>query len=281
MFVDTVREAVAAAEQAFRLAGISTSALDARVLVKHTLQLSDTAFYRELERLLMPGEKEQLHLLIMRRCRREPVAYLTGQREFYGLALSVSPAVLIPRPETELLVTLAIDLIPAGGQCVDVGTGSGAIACAVASHRPDVSVIGIDASAAACTVARTNVKQFNLEHQIAIVRGDLLTPCTPSCTAVLANLPYLSADEVSNLQPEIRYEPLMALTGGKDGLDLYRRLFEQLSNWSFVVLLCEVGTGQAAHLAHLAYHHWPDAVISIHSDLAGLSRLVTVLRPSG
>ncbi len=187
---------------------------------------------------------------------------------------------LIPRPETEVLIEHAIDLIPTGSRCIDVGTGSGAIACAVASHRPDVSIIGVDVSAAACAVARANVKQLNLDHRIAIVRGDLLTPCIPSSTAILANLPYLTADEIGNLQPEIHYEPLIALAGGKDGLDLYRRLFEQLSNWPFVALLCEVGASQAIHLAHLARCYWPDAAISAHSDLAGLSRLVTVVRTS-
>lgn len=275
----TVRCALQVAERRLVAAGIPSAALDARVLLRALLTSSAAALYLLLDEPLAPEALAAFQELINRRAAGTPVAYLTGSREFYGLALRVTTAVLIPRPETELLVERAAVLVPQNALVADVGTGSGAIAVAVAQMRPDVRLLAIDNSLDACRVARANVYRLGQAARVKILAGDLLTALNGPLDAVLANLPYLTSEEMRTLQRDVRQEPLKALDGGPDGLELYRRLFADLRQRrpTPTLVLCEIGPEQAAAALALAHAALPAHQATVQQDLAGRPRLLEVV----
>jgi len=212
-----------------------------------------------------------------------PLAYLTGEREFWSLRLAVDDRVLIPRPETEALVEEALRLLPPAPRVADIGTGSGAIAVAVATERPDAAVWATDLSAGALEVARANARAHGVEGRVRFAQGDLAEPLAAlagTLDAVLANLPYVPAAEVDGLAPEVRdHEPRLALDGGGDGLRVVARLLGEAPALLRPGgrLLLEVGAGQAAAVRELAGQGaW--AVVGTRRDLAGIERVV-VLAP--
>jgi release factor glutamine methyltransferase len=213
-----------------------------------------------------PGAARAFQDFARRRVQREPVAYILGRKGFRRLELAVDPRVLIPRPETEHVVEAALGL-PAGARVVDVGTGSGAIALALADERPDLDVVGTEASAGALAVARANAARLGLA--VELLEGDLLEPVSGDVDAVLSNPPYVAAGE--RLAPELGYEPVEALYGGEDGLDVYRRLVPAAAGVRFVAF--EVGAGQAADVAALVREAGFDS-IEVVPDLAGIERVV-------
>jgi release factor glutamine methyltransferase len=216
-----VREALAAATDALRAAGCETPRLDAELLLAHALGAERTAFVLDPGLPVPPDAARLAGGLVRRRARREPVAYLTGRRGFRRLELLVDRRVLVPRPETELVVEAALEAAPRGARVHDVGTGSGAIALALADERPDLVVSGSDASAEAIEVARANAERLGLEVELWVERG---LPRRPA-DLVVANLPYVREDEWPALAPEItRYEPRQALVSGVDGLEAIRAL---------------------------------------------------------
>ena len=166
-----------------------------------------------------------------------PVAYLRGFVDWWDLRLRVTPAVMVPRPETELLAEAAIALAAEVGarRIADIGTGSGALAIALARACPKAIVVATDASSAALDVARLNVADHGLLDRIALVQGDLLEPLTEMPDLLVANLPYLSEEMMGCLGPDVRHEPERALRGGNDGLDIYRRLFDQIRGKGWIV----------------------------------------------
>lgn len=192
------------------------------------------AFYAKLPRLefdrlaAMPPELEARgEAAVARRLKREPLQYILGSAPFMNLELEVDPAVLIPRPETELLVEFLVKTLPAGGRLLDVGTGSGAIALAAVSERSDLAATALELSSAALAVARRNAAKYRLEDRVDFRRSDLLEALAPdeSFDFIAANLPYVAADEYETLQPEVRdFEPVSALVADEDGLSLIRRL---------------------------------------------------------
>ena len=204
----------------------------------------------------------------MRREAREPVAYILGRRAFRRLELSVDRRVLIPRPETELLVEVGLSL-PAGARVVDVGTGSGAVALALKDERRDLVVRGVDVSADAVDVARANASALGLDVEFAC--GDLLDEVS-DVDAVLANLPYVA--DGAELPPEItRYEPAGALFAGADGLDLVRRLVGVVAGPGVALLALEIGPEQADEVSGLLWDAG-FAEVAVRHDLAGLARVV-------
>lgn len=210
------------AEQKLAAAGITTAHLDALVLAELASGQDRASLLANPESRISNPEFEKL---IKQRATRVPVAHLTGTKEFYGLEFIVSPNVLSPRPESEKIVELAIKHAPRGSRLIDVGTGCGALAIAIGKHRPDLKVTATDISPAALKIAQSNVQR--LRADIRLIKSDLLLGLTnPICQVVVANLPYLKDD--AELTPEAAKEPRVALAGGADGLDLYRKLFEQL-----------------------------------------------------
>jgi len=209
-----------------------TAALDADVLLAYVLGVGKEALFAHPERELSPAEDVRFQQLVERRGRGEPVAYLRGFKEFYGLRFLVDPRVLIPRPETEALVDTAREVIAGRAlTVVDVGTGSGAIAVAIAAHEPRVRVIATDSSRDALAVAQANALAGGVADRVEFRLGDLLAPITERVDLVCANLPYLpdaSVDKWAGARSSLAFEPRDAVVAGADGLDVIRRCVADL-----------------------------------------------------
>lgn len=259
--------------------------LDGPVLLAHVLGCDRAALLAHPERPLTPEQAATFRALIVRRAEGIPVAYLTGRHAFFDLELLVTPDVLIPRPETEHLVELALDW--ARGRVgrlrvVDVGTGSGAIALALARHLPQAQVYAVDLSLAALRVARTNTARHGLGERVHFAQADLLAACgglTPLFDLIVANLPYIPADALLDL-PVARHEPRLALDGGPQGLTLIRRLIAQAPRVLAAngLLLMEIEATQGEQVTTLAAQAFPDAAIQVYQDYAGLPRVLRVER---
>lgn len=285
-----VRAALTQAIRVLRTAGVDSPRLDAEILLAHCLDdsgASDRSYLLAHPDLpLTPTQIARYTQLVQRRVAREPLAYLTGRRWFFGLDLLVTPAVLIPRPETELLVTQALDWLassrPEGATIIDVGAGSGAIAIAIAAHtQPTVRIFASDLSPAALAVAQANARR-HCPDRITFLSGDLLAPLTEPVDLILANLPYVAEAERSALMPEVRdHEPPAALFGGDDGLRQIERLLAQAPDHlrPHGALLLEIGASQGEAARQIARRHFPPAAIAILPDLAGHDRLLVVQTP--
>ena len=221
---------------------------------------------------------------MQRRVQREPLAYIVGHKEFFGLEFEVDRDVLIPRPETELLVEQAIQIAhqiaPDGElQVADIGTGSGAIAVSLAVSQPDTTVDAVDWSVEALAVAARNCRRHGVDSRVRLFRGDLLLALPEPVDIVVANLPYIGRSEFATIAPEIRlFEPVEALDGGEEGLDLIRRLLEQAVRQRKPpqVILLEIGATQGQAVLDMAGGIFPGAEVSLLQDYAGLDRIVTV-----
>jgi release factor glutamine methyltransferase len=265
--VGSAREALAAAEDALRAAGCDTPRLDAELLLADALGTSRESLVADPGQPVPPPAARRSMELIRRRVAREPVAYILGGKGFRHIALAVDRRVLIPRPESELLVEVAIRL-PEAARVHDVGTGSGAVALAIKHERPDLIVSGSDASEAAIEVARGNAARLALEVYLSAERG---LP-KGEWDLVVANLPYVREDEWPALQPEItRYEPRDALVSGVDGLDAIRELLDAAPPGSRLAL--EHAPRQAEDVRSLL-----DGAETLR-DLAGRERVTTGTAP--
>ena len=267
----TIHEALVGATGLLGQAGCESPRLDAELLLADALEVGRARLVLDANLPLDDAAAARFASLVARRAAREPVAYILGRKEFRYLTLAVDPRVLIPRPETELLVEVGLEL-PAGARVVDVGTGSGAIALALKQERPDLLVTGTDASEDALAVARLNGERLGLE--VAFVQADLLGGVEGPFDAVLANLPYVP-DGVE-LQPEIAgYEPASALSAGPDGLDAFRRLLTMLDGTPLLAL--EVGAAQGPSVRTLLERAGFRSV-ETRRDLAGYERVVVARR---
>ncbi|MGI6641124.1 MAG: peptide chain release factor N(5)-glutamine methyltransferase [Limnochordia bacterium] len=257
----TVRELLSISTQYLNEKGCVSARLDAELLLGHVLEMSRIDLYLNLDKPLTSKEVDAYRECIGRRARREPVAYITGTKEFYSLPFFVTPAVLIPRPETELLVEKVVALakarLEAGAaqvRILDVGTGSGAIAIAVARQDPDIQVVAVDLSEEALEVAGRNAACNEVESQVQFVQSDLLAGVEGEFDIICSNPPYLSKAEMDNLQPEVDFEPASALDGGFDGLGFYRRIFAEapphLLEGGYLVV--EIGAEQGEAVAAIA-----------------------------
>jgi release factor glutamine methyltransferase len=263
----TVRGAVTEAASRLAAAGVDSPRLDAELLMAHALDVGREQLVVRADEPVDPAALARFDELLARRCAREPVAYITRRKAFRHIELAVDPRVLIPRPETELLVEAGLEL-PAGARVLDVGTGSGAVALALKQERPDLTVVGSDVSADALVVARGNATRLALD--VSFQEADLMDGIGGEVDAVLANLPYVA--EGTELAPEIsRYEPVGALFAGADGLDVIRRLVTMLGPVELVAL--EVGFDQAGAVADLLSGAG-FREIERRRDLAGHERVV-------
>jgi len=266
-------------ERWFRARGIPSPRLEAERILCHVLGLPRLQLYLEHDRPLTDEELEALRPLVRRRGEREPLAWVLGSAAFHDVELVVEPGVLVPRPDTEALVDAALAWIPEGEEPVyvaDVGCGTGAIGLAVAVQRPRVRVYAIDLDPTALRVTRENVKRLGLEKRVAVLEGDLLAPI-PSHRPVdwvLSNPPYVTTGDLAGLEPEVsRYEPKLALDGGPDGLDVYRRLVPEAARRAREGVLVEVGYQQAARVADL-FRRAGLTDLTTRKDLGGIDRVV-------
>lgn len=251
--------------------------LDAQLLLAHVLGRSRAYVLAHGPDVAPPHAVEGFRRLIAHRQEGEPVAYLTGRRQWFGLDLEVGRDVLIPRPDTEILAEEAIRLARRREVrlLADVGTGSGALAIALALALPLAKVLAADREAAALDVARRNAQLHGVWARITFLQGDLLQPVQTRPDLLVANLPYLSDAMMAQLDREVRHEPVSALHGGPTGLELYQRLFDQLAarDWMLPVLF-EIDPRQADAARALVQRHWPQAHLRVLPDLAGLDRVV-------
>jgi len=266
----SIREALLAASEALGAAGIETPRLDAELLLAEATGWDRARLAADPEAGIPPAAARRFGEAVRRRLRREPVAYILGRRGFRSIELAVDRRVLIPRPETELLVELALELRPR--RVLDVGTGSGAVALAIASELPECEVLASDTSAGALEVARGNVERLGLAERVVLIEG-MLPPDPGELDLVVANLPYVSEADWGSLQPEVReWEPSEALLAGPDGLAAIRAVIRSVGGVAPVSAL-EVGAGQAPAVSELLAEAGFGEV-ETRDDLAGIPRIV-------
>jgi release factor glutamine methyltransferase len=270
-----------------RLAPLSdTSFLDASVLLAHILDKPRSWVLAHPEIVLTEDQQKKLNNALTRMERGEPFPYVLGHWEFFGMDFDITPDVLIPRPETELLVEKAISWLqasPAGKKVADIGTGSGAIAVSIALNVPDAYILATDISRDGLQVAQRNARKFNVDHRVEFVQCDLL-PARPGIFStaqyldlLCANLPYIPTETLHRL-PIYGREPTLALDGGEDGLDLLRRLMKLAPEWLApnALILLEIEATRGLQALSLAHDMFSEAEIHLHQDLTGLDRLLEI-----
>ncbi len=275
----TLREALGQTRQALLAAGIDDAPLEGELLLRHTLKIDRVELYQNPDLELNPEQEETLWWLVRRRLKGEPTAYITGHREFYGLDFYVNSSILIPRPESELLVEKLLEL--AGGfeepAIADIGTGCGAIAVSLAVSLPRARIYASDISALALEVARINCQKHVVADRVRLLFGDMLEPLPGPVDFITANLPYVRQRELDSGG----FEPTLALDGGRDGLDKIRELCHQVGGRlkSGGRLLLEVGQGQKEEVTSLLHGLFPKAKIEVTPDLSGIDRVVSLALP--
>ena len=273
---------LAEAIERLQAAGTENPRLEAQLLMALALVVPRTSILAGMHPPPTPEQEQEFARLIAEREKRVPLAYLRGTQEFYALEFIVTPAVLVPRPETEMLVEEALRLARSQGDetpflLADVGTGSGCIPISVAKHQQNVIAAAFDVSAEALEVARRNAQRHGVSHRIQFSQGDLLSGVAPEIFhCIVSNPPYIASQEIESLQPEVRdYEPRLALDGGSDGLEAYRRLIPQAAfalqsgGW----LCLEIGHGQADAVKNLMCEAGLHE-INARPDFAGIERVV-------
>ncbi|MCI0396289.1 MAG: peptide chain release factor N(5)-glutamine methyltransferase [Chloroflexi bacterium] len=275
----TIQEALAFGRQ--QLTASPSPALDARLLLEHVLQVEHAYLVAHGDDPLTAAQEQDYRTLVDRAARRKPIPYLVGQAPFYGLAFAVSPAVLIPRPETELLLEAALGWARqrAAVYIVDVGTGSGCIAISLARQLPAARIEATDISPSALKMARRNAQTHGVAGRILFHHGELLEPVAGRPDLIVANLPYVTDHEWTELDDGVKwYEPDVALRGGPDGLDVIRQLLGQaqsrLAGGGAIFL--EIGWQQGPAMDQLAQSHFPSARVTITPDYAGHDRIVGI-----
>jgi release factor glutamine methyltransferase len=277
--VITLVEAWTAARNRLTAAGIDTPVIDARVLLEAAAGATRADLLSEPRRPLTAEQAERLEAFVARRERREPVSHILGRKGFWSIMLQVGPQVLTPRPETELIVSAALEAFPPGRPftLLDLGVGSGAIALAILAERPAAQGLGVDASEAALAVARENAAALGLASRLALLRGDWTAGLgDQGFDLVVSNPPYVRSGDIAALEPEVRdYEPQLALDGGADGLDAYRSLAPEILR---VLkpggrLLLEIGRDQADAVVGLMAAAGAES-LEVLKDLAGHDRVV-------
>ncbi|MBP2652674.1 MAG: prmC [Firmicutes bacterium] len=268
-------------KQYFGEKGVDNPRLDAEVLLSHVLGRDRLYLYVNFDQPLEANELAEFRELVKRRALRMPVAYLLGWKEFMGLRFAVGPAVLIPRPDTEILVEYALSRLKTRptSLILDVGTGSGAIAVSVLSQMAEARGMAVDISLDALKVAEKNAADHGVAGRLELKCGDLFSPAEGRCfDAVLSNPPYITTSEMAALAPELWYEPKGALAAGADGLDFYRRLVAEgkmyVKKGGFMAL--EVGAGQAAEVCALADLASGLIAVEVVKDYAGIDRVVVL-----
>ena len=268
-------------KQYFGDKGVETPRLDAEVLLSHVLQCDRLYLYVHFDQPLEEKELAAFRAAVKKRVARWPVAYITGSKEFMGLDFQVTSAVLIPRPDTEILVEAALKRLATidDPQILDLGTGSGAICISILAALQSARGVTVDISPEALAVAEANAEKHQVTPRLTFCQGDLFEPVQGQVfTAILSNPPYIPEADIAGLTPEVRQEPSRALVGGIDGLDFYRRIIQEGRNYlapgGFIAL--EVGIGQAQKVAAMAEETEFFKVSEIIKDYGGIERVVVL-----
>jgi release factor glutamine methyltransferase len=273
-----MRDDLAAATTTLARAGVDTPRVDAEWLLAGLLGVGRATLALELDAGLDAETARRYDAAVRRRAAREPLQHILGWEGFRGLRLRVTPDVLVPRPETETLVEWSLELMPAPRLAVDVGAGSGCIACAIAAERPAARVVAIDRSPAAAAVARTNAEALGLGDRIDVVVADLLAPLgAAGADLIVANLPYIPTSTLATLSPEVtRHEPVAALDGGADGLAEIRRLIATAGSRLAVggVLVLETAGGTQTSVVVALMRTAGFTEVATRADLPGVERFV-------
>jgi len=283
----TVREVLSWTRDRFAREGLESARLDAEVLLAYALEMQRVGLYIDLDRPLDEVERGRYRALVSRRLKREPVAYLVGEREFWSRPFAVDARVLVPRPDTETLVEHALIFLRerTAPRVLDVGTGSGAIAVTLAAERPDARVVATDISIEALEVAAVNSARHQVE--VELHAGDLLAAlpaAEPPFDLIAANLPYVAFADRESLAPELLREPEAALFAKDGGLALLKRLILEAPDHLIRPgggLMLEVGLGQARAVSQLLQHAGISDQITVIRDLAGIERVVMGRLPGG
>lgn len=271
-------------EEYFQKAQLDSPRLDAEVLLAHVLNQPERIYlYVHFDQPLEQPELAAYRECIKRRVQHEPVAYITGHRDFMGLDFKVTKDTLIPRPDTEILVEAVLQRLPAAGEnsiLADIGTGTGAICLSLLNYLPKLRAMAVDISPGALAVAQENSVSLGLSQRVEFLQGDLLAPLKSKgelLNAIVSNPPYIPKADIATLASDVKaYEPMGALDGGEDGLDFYRRLLAEsgdlLKDGGFLAM--EVGIHQAVQLEALAKDMSQWGKCEILRDLAGIERVV-------
>ena len=277
----TIQTILQRATEFLQANGIEEARLDAEVLLAHILKMRRLYLYVHLELNLVDEDINNYKALLHRRVARVPVAQLVGNKEFMGLDFNITPDVLIPRPETEILVQMSIEILGPIKEAInlaDIGTGSGAIAVSMLHYLDNATVDAVDISPAALAVAKSNAEKFSVDNRINLFEGDLLEPLGGKAyDAILSNPPYIPTAVIAELQPEVaKYEPKLALDGGEDGLKYYRQIIDEavplLKPDGFLAL--EVGIDQAASVRKMLEDNGQFDPINMIWDLYGIERII-------
>ena len=278
----TIAQARRALVDALRATGLPSPDLDARLLIGHVLGLDHAGLATQASRALSPDERETIAALATRRLSREPVARILGRKEFWGLDLNVTPAVLVPRPETETVVEAALAPIADRTRALkvlDLGTGSGAILLALLSELPNAVGVGTDRELGALKVARSNAENLGLASRVHFVACDFGAALGGGFDLVVSNPPYIATRDIASLDADVRdHDPRLALDGGADGLDAYRAIGRDAARLLAPGgrLLVEIGQGQGAAVRELFAAAGLAQEGPIRNDLSGIPRVVTV-----
>jgi release factor glutamine methyltransferase len=284
----TLRSAMLRGVGFLRDAGIDSAQIDAEVLLQHVLGIEKAQLYSALDEPLSAGHRLQFQEMLDRRMRREPVAYITGRKEFWSLEFVVTPKALIPRPETELLVEVALHRLKNTASrtpnVLDLGTGSGIIGVCLAKERLEANILAVDIASSALEVARINSRRHGVSERIDLIHGDLFAALAAEkrlFDLIVSNPPYIRTGELSLLAPEIsQWEPMTALDGGRDGIEYYRRIIgeahEHLAPESSIVL--EIGADMAPVVTELFARSGGYGPASVYQDYAGKDRVIAAIK---
>ncbi len=281
--MNSLGDAVQKTHDTLKNSGIPDARLEAELLITDLLKVPRHHLFAYQEQELTPQEKESLAGAVKRRLKREPLAYILGYKEFYDVPLVVGPAVMIPRPETELLVehALAISRISIEDPhlvIAEPGTGCGGISINLALHLPSARIYATELSEDALKMAQLNIQKSKVTDRVTLLQGDLLKPVPEAIDLIVANLPYIRSDEIPNLSPEVQWEPRGALDGGPEGLDVISRMLNQalykLNTGGGIIL--EIDPKQVEPLKELAMELFPGACIRTHKDLSHQERIFVI-----
>ena len=281
----SVREIIQRCHHELEAIGIPDARLEAEVMVMNVMRMPRQDLFAHQEDEATTQHEQDIQGILDRRRAREPLAYILGYREFYGINLLVNSDVMVPRPETETMVEHALFMALMGMESAqlviaDVGTGAGAIAINLAIHIPAARIYAVDLTDPVLNVANYNIRSHNVADRVTLCQGDLLEPVPEKVDLIVANLPYIPSARIPALQPEVQWEPRAALDGGEDGLDLVRRMMDQATaklNDQGIILL-ELDPEQMPAASEIALQNFPEATVSVEQDLARRDRILVVTR---